>query len=55
MAQDYPNKKHIGLTKEQAENLTLASKIRKKSETFLVREYIESGAAADIEADKISN
>jgi len=52
MAKDYPNKKHIGLTKEQAESLAGASIIRKKSETFLIREYIETGSNADIQSYK---
>lgn len=49
---DYPKKKSIGLTNEQAETLATATEIRKKSETFLMREYIEAGATADIEAYK---
>lgn len=52
---DYPKKKNIGLTEEANDDLKKASEIRNKSETFLMREYIEAGAAADIEADKISN
>lgn len=44
---DYPNKKHIGLTDEQAAELERAAKSRGKSETFLIREYIQTGARRD--------
>ena len=50
---DYPEKKSIGLTKEQNGLLNQASFIRGKSQTFLMREYIEAGAKADIDAADI--
>ena len=40
---DYPIKKHIGLTEEMATRLAIASDQRDKSETFLVREYVDRG------------
>ncbi len=48
MAQDYPVKKYLGLTQEQAVSLAEASEVRVKSETYLMREYIEKGAQIDL-------
>lgn len=47
---DYPNKKSIGITEEQNVLLKSAVEIRGKSETFLIREYIEAGATSDIQS-----
>jgi hypothetical protein len=50
---DYPIKKHFGLTIEQAVYLTRAAEVRDKSESYLMREYIEAGAKADsLKGDK---
>lgn len=48
MAKDYPVKKYLGLTEEQAVSLAEAADVRTKSETFLMREYIEKGAQVDL-------
>ena len=55
MASDYPIAKNVGLTTECNSALLTAAKIRSKTPLFLMREYIEKGALADIEADEISN
>ena len=47
---DYPKKKSVGLTKEQDATLKEAVQIRGKSETFLIREYVEAGANTDIQS-----
>lgn len=48
---DYPKKRLIGFTSEQDAALVKASNIRDKTSAYLVREYVEKGANADIADD----
>lgn len=49
MAKDFPHGKSISLTNECDEALKKASKIRDKTPSFLMREYIQNGAQADVD------
>ena len=49
MAGDYPNAKQVSLTDEALAALKAACKKRGKTMVFLMREYIEKGALADLE------